>query len=300
MMCIPEEKSQDLTSAFDQYDENSDGWLSVSEFEKFLKDNGMNVEASDVEEAVAMVAPEGCSGIDLPSFTLLVAHGFQVKALREEQYCGYSKEQADVLQEVFDAYDVNHTGVLEAAELGSLLQDIGQAPKTFSEQEKLRATLEKIIGGSLKPLRFREFLELAKILETASIGSGGKDPQEKNSEQRRSSDRMEIARKAGLTMADVAQLQDLFTTEAKNSSTLSVAEIYELLKSRLRLKTAEGEREQQVRATIEKQAGSSGSLDFEDFLVIAGEIVGANLATVTSLLGRGTSHFLGHMAALLQ
>merc|ERR1739845_12464 len=107
----------------------------------------------------------------------------------------------------------------------------------------------------------------------------GEDQHEHRLEHRKSSDRMEVARKAGLTMADVAQLQEIFARECRNGSMLSGMELYELLRSRLRLHAAEGEREHKVHLTIEKYAGSAGSLDFEDFLVIIGDLVDANLAT---------------------
>lgn len=171
---IPEEKLQDLMGTFTQYDEDGNGRLTILEFSKFLEDQGMtDFRYSDLEEAVAMVVPEGSTSIDLASFKQLIARGLRDEALREEQLCGYSQEDADVLRKVFNAYDANHSGALEAAEVGNLLQDMGQAPNSLSEQEELRAVLERIVGGNLRPLRFREFLELAKILEETTIGSGG-------------------------------------------------------------------------------------------------------------------------------
>jgi len=232
-----------------------------------------------------------------------VAHGLHAQALREEQHRGYSTEEAAELRGVFDAYDVNRSRTLEATELGKLLEDMGQAPKSVSEQQELRAILERILGGSLRPLRFREFLELAKIMESTTIGSGGEQLQEQRLDHRRSSDRMELARRAGLTMADVMQFQEIFAAEATSGSTLSSIELYELLGSRLRLHAAESEREQQVHWAIEKYASSAGSLDFEDFLAIVGDLVDANLATVPSLLGRqhrSTNHFVGNLAALFE
>merc|ERR1712080_316286 len=116
---------------------------------------------------------------------------------------------------------------------------------------------------------------------------------------------MEIARTVGLTMADVARLQDIFASTAKNGMTLSSEELYDFLKSRLRLKAAEGKREKQVRTTIRKHvcsSGSAGSLDFEDFLVIIGKLVDGKLATVPSIIAeeeRSTNQFLGSMAKLL-
>merc|ERR1739848_619997 len=100
-----------------------------------------------------------------------------------------------------------------------------------SEQKELRVVLERIVGGSLRPLRFREFLELAKILEKTHNGSGGEHPQENHVDHHRSSNRMEVARRAGLTMADVTRLQDIFAADTRNGSTLSSAELYELLRS---------------------------------------------------------------------
>lgn len=311
---ISPNKLQAVTSTFQQYDEDSNGRLSVSEFHKLLKDQGIAIDIPDVQEAISKANPEGSysllaspsikDSIDLAAFTELVAHGIRAESLREQQYHGYSKEEAEVLQGVFDAYDGNHTGVLEAAELGNLLQDIGQAPKTFAEQEELRSALESILGGSLRPLRFQDFLEFVKVLEKTSLGSGGSTtPQHR--QQRRSSDRMEIARKAGLRMADVAGLEDIFAAERKNDGLLTCTEVYELLKTRMRLKAAEGEREQQVHSTIERHAGTTGSqkLDFEDFLVVVGDLVDAKLATVPSILGqeeRSTNHFLGNLAAILE
>lgn len=297
--CIPEEQLESMMSTFTRYDEDGNGRLSVLEFGKFLQDQGMTVEDLDVKEVVEMVAPEGQASVDFASFKQLVAHGLQADALREEQYCGYSKEDADVLRAVFDAYDVNHSGVLDAPELGNLLQDMGQAPNSFSEQEKLRAVLERIVGGSLRPLRFREFLELAKILEKTTIGSGGQRHEEQS---RRSSDFMEVARKVGLTMADVTRLQEIFATDAKRGTTITSTELYALLKSRLQLRHKEGEREQQVHSKIEKYTeGKANSFQFEDFLIVVGDLINDNLATVPSLLGEeSTSRFRGNMAAILK
>jgi Ca2+-binding EF-hand superfamily protein len=309
---IPDQKLQDVTKTFHEYDVDSNGRLSMSEFNKLLKDQGMSIEGTDIAEAVAMVLPEGSSsllsspnGVDLQAFTELVAHGVRAEALREEQYCGYSVEQAGVLRDVFDLYDGNHSGVLEANEIGQLLEDMGQAPTTFSEQEELHDVLKKILGGSLRPLQFRDFLEFAKILETTSIGSGGKAQHEKKPEHRRSSDLdlMQVARRAGFRMADVLELQGIFNSDANSDNMLRSTELYDLLKSRLRLKAAEGEREMHVHSIIKKHEGSTGAFDFEDFLVIVGDLVDAKLATVSSILGRedrSTKHFLGHLAALLE
>jgi len=303
--CILDNKLQDVTSTFTQYDEDSNGKLSVEEFQKFLGDQGIAIDIPDVQQAVAMIGHSSLlaspNSVDLASFTELVAHGLRAEALREEANCGYSTEDVGVLRRVFDAYDVNNTGVMEAAELGNLLQDMGQAPQTFSEQENLRAVLERILGGHLRPLRFRDFLELSKILETTCIGSGGKDQQDYQPE-RRSSDRIEIARRVGLTMADVAHLENIFDDALIGMNRmLSTTEVYELLKSRLRLKAAEGEREMQVRSTIEKCKGPAGSLDFEDFMVIVGDLVDNNLATVDKILGQdATQHLLGRMANLIK
>lgn len=305
---IPAENRQDVTSTFAQYDEDNNGRLSVSEFHKLLNDQGIVIDIADVEETVAMLVSKGSSsflssptGVDLASFSELVAHGVRAQALRDQQFRGYSKEEADTLRGVFDAYDVNHSGVIEASELGNLLQDIGQAPQTFSEQEELHRVLKRILGGSLRPLQFRDFLYFAKILETTTVGSGGRDQTEHRPDQRRPSDRIvtEIARKVGLTMADVAQLEDIFATHTKNEDSLSSTDLYDLLKSRLKLKTAEGERELQVHSTIEKYVGPAGSIDFEDFLVIIGDLVDTNLATVSSILG-STNHFLSNLATLLE
>merc|ERR1711904_124932 len=183
---------------------------------------------------------------------------------------------------------------------------MGQAPRSQAEQEELRNVLQRIVGGSLRPLRFREFLELAKILETTTIGSGGHGAKEHRLENRRSSDRLELARKVGLTMADLARLQGIFENESRNGSTLGGTDLYELLKARLRLHAAEGEREQRVHFAIEKYASTAGSVDFEDFLLIIGDLVDAKLITVSALLGRevgeerSTNLFLGHMAVLLE
>lgn len=306
--CVQEEKLQNLKHTFTKYDEDHNGVLNVLEFGKFLKDQGMEIDVSDAKAAVAMVVPEAQSGIDLASFTQLVAHGLQAEALREEQHCGYSNEEAEVLRKIFDAYDVNHSGVMEAVEISNLLQDMGQAPKSLSEQRRLRTVLETIVGNELRPLRFREFLKLAKILDTTTIGSGGKHQEDPQLEHRRSTDRMEVARKAGLTMTDVARLHEIFANESRLGNTLSGTEVYDLLRSRLKLHAAEGEREQKVHMIIEKYAVATGSLDFDDFLVIVGDLVNDQLGTVPSLLGqrsapetqRSTDHFLGHMAALLE
>jgi hypothetical protein len=74
-------------------------------------------------------------------------------------------ERIKVLRQVFDAYDVRGSGILEPAQYSQLLQDMGLAPKTIEESHRLVSLIGEARGGRPGPLSFQQFVSFADALD---------------------------------------------------------------------------------------------------------------------------------------
>lgn len=145
--------------AFCRYDVDGDGKLSWSEFGRLLQDQGLPVDLKQAIEALELVAGSGAQGLQLEGFLQLIAHA------TEARY-GYSDSEFCVLRDVFDAYDANSSGFLEAQEYSVLFVDLGLGPSTKHESESLGSLIASCRKDSkLGPVDFTEFLLLARKID---------------------------------------------------------------------------------------------------------------------------------------
>jgi len=156
---------QDANHAFSAYDTNGSGTLDVAQFGALLLDQGIELDYKSACQAVETVAGFGERTVDFEAFLRLVDHTKADKAETREKLRGYSEDQAEILQSVFDAYDRNKSGLLETVEYSALLADLGRVPRDSEEQKHLAELIAKCRGGDLGPLNFQEFLALARCVD---------------------------------------------------------------------------------------------------------------------------------------
>lgn len=145
--------------AFFRYDLDGDGQLSFTEFGRLLQDQGLPVDFKQAIEALELVAGSGAQGLQLEGFLELIARASEARH-------GYSESEFRVLRDVFDAYDKNSSGFLEAQEYSSLFADLGLGPSTKQESETLGSLIASCKKDSkLGPVDFTEFLALARKID---------------------------------------------------------------------------------------------------------------------------------------
>jgi len=144
---------------FHQYDVDCDGYLSLPEMGKLLRDQGAAMDYQHAAGNMRRLTNSGEHGISLQCFLEL----FQSQ---NEKTHGYSETEINTLQKVFDQYDVNQSGRLEAKEYSRFLEDIGRAPRTKQVSESLGGLLASCRStGTLAPLSFDEFIVLARRID---------------------------------------------------------------------------------------------------------------------------------------
>eukprot|EP00930_Biecheleria_cincta_P056974 TRINITY_DN4298_c1_g5_i1.p1 TRINITY_DN4298_c1_g5~~TRINITY_DN4298_c1_g5_i1.p1 ORF type:complete len:426 (-),score=62.64 TRINITY_DN4298_c1_g5_i1:137-1414(-) len=145
--------------AFCRYDLDGDGKLNFTEFGRLLQDQGLPVNLKQAIQALELVAGSGAQGLHLEGFLELIAHATEARH-------GYSESEYHVLRNVFDAYDANSSGFLEAQEYSALFADLGLGPSTKHESESLGSLIASCRKDSkLGPVDFIEFLLLARKID---------------------------------------------------------------------------------------------------------------------------------------
>jgi len=145
--------------AFCSYDVDGDGQLSLSEFGQLLHDQNLAVDYDEAIQALEKVAGPGERGLQLESFLGLIE-----ESVEEQQ--GYSGSEVLTLQAVFDAYDANSSGYLEAREYSALFSDLGLAPSSRQESQSLGDLIASCRPDSKPgPINFTQFLSLARRID---------------------------------------------------------------------------------------------------------------------------------------
>lgn len=141
--------------AFVKYDTNRDGQLSLQEFGELILERGLATDHGEARKVIDAATGEGEESVDVEGYVRFSAN---IKS----RLHGYSRDETLLMQSVFDQYDKNRSGLLEASEYTALLTDLGRVPRTRQDSEHLGTLIAACRqDGSLGPMRFDEFLALA-------------------------------------------------------------------------------------------------------------------------------------------
>ena len=116
---------------FERYDINGKGWLSQFEVKEMMKSLGYKVDSDYVQQLLETFGKydEDDDGVIEPDeFALLWEHlgqGKTADAPEEQEEEEEEEGEEDPLQATFDRFDTNGDGVLDAAEVGAMMRELG-------------------------------------------------------------------------------------------------------------------------------------------------------------------------------
>jgi calmodulin len=108
------EQIAEFRDAFNIFDKDGDGRVTVKELSTVFRALGQNPSASEVEAMVAEVDTEGTQTVDFSEFLEMMARLLREKSIEEE------------VKDAFAAFDKDKDGKITAAELIHILKNIGE------------------------------------------------------------------------------------------------------------------------------------------------------------------------------
>lgn len=121
---LPDEALRELKHAFDLFDRNGDGYISVQELATVFHSLGQSLTASELQLLLQDIDTDGDGRIDFTEFvTMMTANS------KEGTEASGTESTANAeLTETFRIFDRNGDGKISRAELKQALQNLGQAP----------------------------------------------------------------------------------------------------------------------------------------------------------------------------
>lgn len=108
---ITEEKTEELKEAFEVFDKDGDGEITVAELHQILNNLGQKTSLADVKKMIAEVDKDNNEKIDFEEFVIMMLK---------------KQEGKDELFEAFKAFDKNGDGQISHAELKEVMKSMGQ------------------------------------------------------------------------------------------------------------------------------------------------------------------------------
>jgi calmodulin len=129
---LPEEALRELKHAFDLFDRNGDGYISVQELATVFQSLGQSLTTTELQLLLQDIDTDGDGRIDFSEFvTMMMSNNKQDKAQEENSN--------SELTETFRIFDRNGDGKISRAELKQALQNLGQTPNDHELGLMMRA-----------------------------------------------------------------------------------------------------------------------------------------------------------------
>ncbi|KAH3711329.1 hypothetical protein DPMN_070836 [Dreissena polymorpha] len=111
----PSEDEQILEEAFNLFDKDNNGKISISEFGMVLRAVGFNPSDKEVEQFVLQLDKDGSGQLEFKEFRMFYS-----------DYKKKHKNNEQAIANAFKAFDKNGNGYIEAKELKAILHNCGQ------------------------------------------------------------------------------------------------------------------------------------------------------------------------------
>jgi calmodulin len=132
MQQLPEEALRELKHAFDLFDRNGDGYISVQELATVFQSLGQSLTTAELQLLLQDIDTDGDGRIDFSEFvTMMMANNKPEKP--QEDHANSE------LTETFRIFDRNGDGKISRAELKQALQNLGQTPNDHELGLMMRA-----------------------------------------------------------------------------------------------------------------------------------------------------------------
>ena len=143
---IPQDKIAEYQEAFNMFDINKDGLLTVDEIFKMMKNYGYPLPKTEIKKMMDKIDTDGDGQIDFEEFITLI----------QSQTIFIDETDDDAILRAFKSFDKDHDGKIPNAEFKFLLNNLGNI---FSKEET--EELFKISNlndeGELDYVKFIEF-----------------------------------------------------------------------------------------------------------------------------------------------
>ena len=119
---IPEDKIAEYKEAFDMFDRNKKGTLSIGDITKIMKNFGYPMTKEEARSMISNVDSSGDGEVDFEEFVMLME--------KQIQYIDESDE--DQVLKAFKSFDKDHDGKITMYEFRYILSQLGDM---FTEEE---------------------------------------------------------------------------------------------------------------------------------------------------------------------
>lgn len=119
-LAIPEEKLLEYREAFDRFDRDKSGTVSVEEIQKTLKSYGQDLTVGEVRNMISDLDVDGSGTLDFDEFTTFIQR--TTEEISEE----------DEVIRAFRTFDRDNNGWLSCAEFKHILTNLGDR---FTDEE---------------------------------------------------------------------------------------------------------------------------------------------------------------------
>ena len=121
---IPAYKIQEYEEAFDMFDKDKRGTISVSEISKIMKNFGYPLSKKEIESMIASINTSGTGELTFEEFVTLM----------EKQTSMIDETDEDAVLRAFKAFDKDHDGKITNFEFRYILSQLGLDDKFTNEE----------------------------------------------------------------------------------------------------------------------------------------------------------------------
>jgi Ca2+-binding EF-hand superfamily protein len=167
-----------IRKAFDNHKDATSGKLTQSGLPKALKDININPPEPSTADTKAgstpgFTMPTGDLGFD--GYLELVDELRKVRVAEGRRRAGFSTQEIERFRKMFDAYDADHSGLIDAKEVSALLTDLNFKLRTIEERDNVLIQVDKArqsaaeagvenVGVSGGDVSFWVFIQLLRVL----------------------------------------------------------------------------------------------------------------------------------------
>ncbi|XP_066930759.1 uncharacterized protein [Clytia hemisphaerica] len=139
-----EEQIGEYREAFELFDKNNDGNISIKELEKVMNSLGQNPSEAELQDMINEVDSDGNGTIDFPEFLSMMARKIRDTDTEEE------------IKEAFRVFDRDGNGYISALELRHVMTNLGEK-LTEDEVDEMIAEADQDGDGQVN---YEEFTRL--------------------------------------------------------------------------------------------------------------------------------------------
>ena len=118
---IPADKIQEYQEAFDMFDKDKRGTISVSEISKIMKNFGYPLSKKEIESMIASINTSGTGELTFEEFVTLM----------EKQTTVVEESDEEAVLRAFQFFDKDHDGKITNYEFRFILQELGVPEDQF-------------------------------------------------------------------------------------------------------------------------------------------------------------------------